>query len=165
MNLTAIIWENHIRRALDFILGDAKKEILISTFKLDVPLKHHKRPINDVIAQLIKAQERKVDIKILLNYNENHQGTANHNLSSARWISHYNLEAFWLPRGRCVHAKFIIVDGRLLLTGSHNLTNQSLTQNFEVSLLIRDPDIIQSFRDKFLYYLTQSKSIMPSKNK
>ncbi len=123
MNLAVIIWENHIQRALRVILSGARREILLSTFKLDVPPKKPKRPINPVITELIKAHERGVIIRILLNYNENHQGTSNHNLASARWISHHHLETFWLPHGRCIHAKFIVVDKRLLLTGSLSLPN------------------------------------------
>jgi len=160
MNLTAILWEQQIQRALVTILSDARREILLSTFKMDAPPKKPRRPITAVMKELSEAQDRGVKVHILLNYNKRKIGTALHNKKTALWLSHHNLEAFFLPQGRCVHAKFIVVDTRLLLTGSHNLSNSSLSRNFEVSLLIRNPDIVRSYHDKFLYYFNKATPIL-----
>ncbi|BCA58144.1 phospholipase D-like domain-containing protein [Sphingomonas sp. HMP6] len=51
---------------------------------------------------------------------------------------------------RC-HTKGIIVDGEVLLFGSHNLTNEGTLYNRDASLLIRDREIAQYYAAVFEY--------------
>ncbi len=51
---------------------------------------------------------------------------------------------------RC-HTKGIIVDGKEVLLGSHNLTNQGSLFNRDASLLVRDPEVAAYFEKIFLF--------------
>lgn len=42
---------------------------------------------------------------------------------------------------RLVHAKVILIDDKICVVGSHNLTEYAFTKNFEVSLFFEDTDI------------------------
>jgi V8-like Glu-specific endopeptidase len=51
---------------------------------------------------------------------------------------------------RC-HTKGIIVDGKEVMLGSHNLTNQGSLFNRDASLLVRDPEVAAYFEKVFLF--------------
>jgi phosphatidylserine/phosphatidylglycerophosphate/cardiolipin synthase-like enzyme len=51
-----------------------------------------------------------------------------------------------------MHTKFFLVNDngcQRVWTGSHNLTNRSLRENFEVLLMIEDPAIYQDYLEYF----------------
>jgi len=50
------------------------------------------------------------------------------------------------------HAKGVCVDGRYLLIGSSNLTDQSLTKNYETNVLIDHPATTKQFTKYFEHY-------------
>ena len=45
-----------------------------------------------------------------------------------------------------LHAKFLLIDDRYLILGSHNLTHRAMDYNIETSLLIDDPDIVLYYK-------------------
>lgn len=51
---------------------------------------------------------------------------------------------------RC-HTKGIIVDGKEVMLGSHNITNQGALFNRDASLLVRDPEVAAYFEKVFLF--------------
>jgi phosphatidylserine/phosphatidylglycerophosphate/cardiolipin synthase-like enzyme len=61
---------------------------------------------------------------------------------------------FRLSRGRegrlsKMHHKFVILDGKTVLTGSYNWTIESEEQNYEAMLIIQDPPIVRTFVQEF----------------
>ena len=52
---------------------------------------------------------------------------------------------------RACHTKGIVIDGRTVLVGSHNWTNQGVQANRDASLLIHDPEIAAYFQRIFLH--------------
>jgi len=44
-----------------------------------------------------------------------------------------------------IHAKMMIIDGELLILGSHNYTQSAFTMNYEVSVLFNDKPTIDNF--------------------
>ena len=47
------------------------------------------------------------------------------------------------------HVKVILIDGKLLLTGSANLTTDHFTRNHNTLLVLDDPGLIETYRRKF----------------
>ena len=116
-------------------IENAKQEILISVYVLTS---------DDVVDALKRAKERGVKVIVLV---DGHIKT--------------NAEAIKILRSdgivvRCVskpykhfHAKFIIVDNRLIIVGSHNLTNSALLFNREVSVVIENKVLSSELRSIF----------------
>lgn len=50
---------------------------------------------------------------------------------------------------RTLHAKMILVDGRVLVIGSHNLTRNAFSHNVEASLAVELPESERRFSDFF----------------
>jgi cardiolipin synthase len=65
---------------------------------------------------------------------------------------------FEYPLG-LLHAKTVTVDARISLVGSANMDRRSLELNFENNLLVLDPDVTATIRDRQLGYLSQSTTV------
>ena len=50
---------------------------------------------------------------------------------------------------RLTHAKFIIVDDKAVLVGSHNFSNSAMRENREASVIIRAEKIVNEFKEIF----------------
>ena len=65
---------------------------------------------------------------------------------------------FEYPLG-LLHTKSVTVDARITLVGSANMDRRSLELNFENNLLVLDPGVTATIRDRQLGYLSQSTAI------
>jgi cardiolipin synthase A/B len=65
------------------------------------------------------------------------------------------VRVFEYPLG-LLHTKTLTVDGRITLVGSANMDRRSLELNFENNLLVIDPAVTATIRDRQLGYLSQS---------
>ncbi|MGH3208577.1 MAG: cardiolipin synthase, partial [Trebonia sp.] len=65
---------------------------------------------------------------------------------------------FEYPLG-LLHTKSITVDARITLVGSANMDRRSLELNFENNLLVLDPGVTKTIRDRQLGYLSESTAI------
>lgn len=50
---------------------------------------------------------------------------------------------------RLLHSKMLIIDGKHLVIGSHNYTQNAFTSNFESSVILRDCENLDSFIEYF----------------
>jgi cardiolipin synthase len=67
---------------------------------------------------------------------------------------------FEYPLG-LLHTKSVTVDARITLVGSANMDRRSLELNFENNLLVLDPGVTATIRDRQLGYLSQSTVVKP----
>jgi cardiolipin synthase len=65
---------------------------------------------------------------------------------------------FEYPLG-LLHTKTLTVDARITLVGSANMDRRSLELNFENNLLVLDPVVTATIRDRQLGYISQSTII------
>ena len=65
---------------------------------------------------------------------------------------------FEYPLG-LLHTKSITVDARITLVGSANMDRRSLELNFENNLLVIDPGVTKTIRDRQLGYVSQSTAV------
>ena len=62
-------------------------------------------------------------------------------------------------KGGCLHHKFMIIDGKILMTGSYNFTNESEFRNHEAAIFTNNKALIQSFAAEFESLWNQSMLI------
>jgi len=116
------------------LLRGARREIWIGmyAFKAD-PYRHH--PVRRVVEALREARRRGVRVRVLLD----DEGDLNR--SAYRMLKRAGVEVRWdSPRVR-THLKVVLVDGRWLLVGSHNLTASAFRYNHELSVLLNSPQL------------------------
>ena len=100
----------------------------------------------DVIEALDRAKARGVEIRIIIERNvlSGQNDETYRELAAKGFNIRYASIAYKLT-----HAKFMILDGKSVLVGSHNLSNSALYENREASVIIRDPVTIAKFIEIF----------------
>ena len=58
-----------------------------------------------------------------------------------------------------LHTKSVTLDARIALVGSANMDRRSLELNFENNLLVLDPGLTATIRQRQLGYLSQSAAV------
>ncbi len=101
----------------------------------------------DALNAVLSANDRGVDVRVIIEHDV--QGTANKKtfdkLKAAGILVSWASDEFELT-----HSKFIIVDNKRVLVGSHNLSKNALTKNREASVIIDGPavqDFIKVFNN------------------
>lgn len=119
------------------LIKDAKKYIYIPTFVLT-----EKR----VTEELIKAKQRGVDVKIIIDALN----------ASIKHSKHKELRLGGIPvktenyAGK-MHSKSMIVDDEYTIIGSMNFSYSGENKNDENLIVIKDPQIAKFYKDFFLY--------------
>ncbi|MFH1392027.1 MAG: phospholipase D-like domain-containing protein [Candidatus Diapherotrites archaeon] len=54
-----------------------------------------------------------------------------------------------MPSGKTMHNKFMIIDNKLVVTGSYNWTNNANTKNFENIVFIFDHELADEYQKEF----------------
>lgn len=100
----------------------------------------------DVVEALERAKSRGVKVRIIL---ERDVISGENNEIRRELLSKGFDVRFAGSAYKLTHSKFIIVDGKAVLVGSHNLSNSALYKNREASVIIREAAIIRDFQGAF----------------
>ncbi|WP_127128573.1 phosphatidylserine/phosphatidylglycerophosphate/cardiolipin synthase family protein [Georgenia sp. SYP-B2076] len=115
-------------------------------------------PDREILAGLIAAARRGVDVRVLI------PEVSNHVLADWAARAYYEqlLEAgvqLWLFLGAMVHAKTMTVDGRWTTVGTTNIDRLSMTGNFEINLEIYNDALAAQMETIFATDLTNSREL------
>lgn len=87
---------------------------------------------------IIKAQRKAVDVSVLTNCDDIFNVLRDSKIFCKKPLSR-----------RLLHSKIMIIDGKHLIIGSHNYTQNAFTSNFEASVILRDCDNLDPFIQYF----------------
>ncbi|MBU2053516.1 MAG: DUF1669 domain-containing protein [Proteobacteria bacterium] len=94
---------------------------------------------------LSEALKRRVKVRIILDGD-----IARKAYSIDEWLAGEGIELRFIDvKGGCLHHKFMIIDGKILMTGSYNFTNESEFRNHEAAVFTNNKALIQSFAAEF----------------
>ena len=129
------------KEALKIIRG-AEESIHIASFELKYYEKYPDSSMNEIIMELVKAYERGVDVQIVVDEYSS-ENNAYHILDE------YGIP--WRFDGKSVttHSKLIIIDGRIVLLGSTNLSYYGLEKNNEANILVMDEKTGKYYEEYF----------------
>ncbi len=97
---------------------------------------------------LEEAHSRKLRVRLIIDGNKYRQSPRRQRLLAEQNLS-FRL-AFGLDGdGGKMHHKFALVDRKLVLTGSYNWTAASEAKNYENLLILRGPELVESYRAEF----------------
>ncbi|VVC04835.1 Cardiolipin synthase [Candidatus Burarchaeum australiense] len=96
--------------------------------------------------ELISAQARGVSVRVLL---EPALSGDNANLKMAETLRDGGVDVRWADPSRTNHAKFLIIDGKRVLVGSHNWSWHAMNTNREASVLVEDAATVSEFGRAF----------------
>ena len=124
-----------IRAMLDGALSGARRRVLAEVYTLTD---------HDVIARLAIAHRRGVDVRVILDPNQEY------NLHAFALLRAASVPVRWypVPRGILLHAKIGLFDDELIL-GSANWTLSGLGVNHELDIKTSDPNALADYESRF----------------
>jgi phosphatidylserine/phosphatidylglycerophosphate/cardiolipin synthase-like enzyme len=131
------------------LIQEAKSSIRVMMFEMGYYDKYPNTPSNLLIKELIDAKKRGVKVEVILEVKEGRDRTTERNRNTGKILSNGGVEVVYDPLFKTTHAKLMVVDGQLALVGSTNWTYYALTNNNEVSVLIRSKEVAKALVDYF----------------
>jgi len=131
------------------MIQEAKHSIQVMMFEMGYYDRNPNTPPNLLIRELINAKKRGVNVEVLLEVREGEDRTAKRNRHTGKILSDGGVEVIYDSLLKTTHAKCMVADGKLTLLGSTNWTYYALTNNHEVSVLIRSKEVAKAFVDYF----------------
>jgi phosphatidylserine/phosphatidylglycerophosphate/cardiolipin synthase-like enzyme len=129
-------------------INGAKSEILIQAYSFT------SKPIAQA---LIAAQKRGVRITAVLDKSNRTQ-----KYSAATFLKNVGVPVYIDDKHAIAHNKIMIIDNRVVITGSFNFTMAAETKNAENLLMIEDmPDFTKAYRENFQKHLRHSVAYRP----
>lgn len=159
MDAIKIIRNEQYLAAAQCILDQARTKVDICTYKFELSKRADARGLNSLIDSLYTLAAAGKRIRILLNTTGARSGLTKINEHAARVLMSHNIDTRTLPDGRCQHAKILLVDGCLGIIGSHNWSPKSMTENFEVAVVIKHPGYLLDIQNHFEKIWTGAKEI------
>lgn len=121
-------------------LDNARERIDMAMFLFKTTGSPHNRPAK-ILDRLIAAQRRGVNVRVLLENSGYDKGINTENRHVANKLQKNGITVVFDSPRSTSHVKMVVVDGRYLFVGSHNLTHAALADNHEFSLLIDNQDL------------------------
>ena len=140
-------------RQYEQVVGDAfaraRSSIRVMMFEAHYYEKHLNSPTNLLIEELIAAQRRGVDVRVILERRKEKDRVSAGNLETGALLSRGGVAVMYDPLTTTTHSKLLIIDGETSVVGSTNWTYNALEKNHEVSVLIRSPRVARTLQDYF----------------
>ncbi len=110
-----------------------------------------KQKVTQLMDELVKAKRRGVKIKVILDYQKDGYKTSasEDNLEAFNFLKDIGIEVYFDSVGSYTHTKAIVIDKKMVISGSHNWTDAAFTKNNEVSFLIDSPKLAKQLLDEF----------------
>jgi phosphatidylserine/phosphatidylglycerophosphate/cardiolipin synthase-like enzyme len=107
---------------------------------------------------LAKAVKRGVEVKVILEATGRLNDELNtQNRQTGKLLEEKGVKVYFDSPRTTTHTKMIVIDEKLLILGSHNLTQSALKYNNEISIMLSSPDLAKRARDYMLTIIMEAK--------
>ena len=133
-----VLADRDFQVALESAIVAARSEITLCAYLFSAKDTLTDRP-RAIADRLAEAAGRGVKVEVLLEIGLESAAVTQANREAARMLGRRGVKVFVENSGTTVHARFVAIDRRLVFIGSHDLTEKSLGQYREISLLADSP--------------------------
>ncbi len=137
------ISDREYEQAIIELIDNAKESVVLGMYYISTQLETN-NPVKLLLNDLVEAEKRGVQVRIYLNtkfpdvsYEELVGDDEFKRLKDA------GCEVYFIPQGRRLHDKVVIVDRRYVIDGSMNWSIIALRNNFESATLIDSPGLAE----------------------
>lgn len=143
--------------ALIKAIDEAKSEIIGSFFLFKAGT--HKDSYPDrVLEHLAQAVQKGVKVTVILENSGGYDRKLDaENGQTKQLLENKGVKIYFDEPRKTTHTKLIVIDRRLVLLGSHNLTQAALKYNNEISVLINRPELAKEARTYILTIIKEAK--------
>jgi phosphatidylserine/phosphatidylglycerophosphate/cardiolipin synthase-like enzyme len=153
-----ILIENNYCTTLKNIIPTVKKSLYAIIYIAYPHLKRSHDDVKLILDEIIHATHKGIDVKILFNSIETKNLVSRANKISFDYLRKEGVLVKTTEKGRNTHSKLFLIDDNTTITGSHNLSNTSLHQSREISILIKDEKTNQELKEYFLKNFYEAKN-------
>jgi phosphatidylserine/phosphatidylglycerophosphate/cardiolipin synthase-like enzyme len=123
----------------------ARREVLVLAYSFT----------SRAVAQaLVDAKLRGVHVEIVMDHSNEHETH-----TELSFLTEQGLAPLIDPHHAIAHNKVMLIDGRTLLTGSFNFTNQAEAENAENLLVLKGhPELARTYRQNFLAHKEHARA-------
>jgi phosphatidylserine/phosphatidylglycerophosphate/cardiolipin synthase-like enzyme len=138
-------------------IDEAQSEIFMSIFSFKAGV--HKNSYPDIIlAHLARAVKRGIKVIVILENTGGYDYKLDaENQQTKQLLEEKSVKVYFDSPRQTIHTKLIVIDERLVLLGSHNLTQAALKYNNEISILLDRPDLAKRARNYMLKIIKEAK--------
>ena len=139
------------------LIERAENEIIMSFFLFKAGV--HKNSYPDrILAHLAGAVQKGVRVVVILENSGGHERNLDaENRQTKQLLEARGVRVFLDSPRKTMHNKLIVIDQRLILLGSHNLTQSALKYNNEMSVLIDRPELAREARAYMLSLIEEAR--------
>jgi hypothetical protein len=132
------------------LLPEAKESVSLAMFFMRVS-PEQKYPVNAMIDELIKACQRGVDVRVVMDKDpeDGRHRSRIINTDAFEYLSQNNVSVKYNETSRRLHAKVVLTDRCHVLIGSHNWTAGSIYNYDEKSIYVQSPELYGYYCDWF----------------
>ncbi len=138
-------------------IDEAQSEIFMSIFSFKAGV--HKNSYPDrILGHLAKAVKKGVKVIVILETTGNRSDELNiQNRETGKLLEDKGVQVCFDSPYKTTHTKLIVIDQRLVILGSHNLTQASMKYNNEASILLDSSELAKRARDYMLTIIKEAK--------
>ena len=136
-----------VETAITEEIGSAKSEIRVQAYSFTNPV---------IVQALAEAQRRGVDVILVLDKSNRTQ-----KYSAADYATHAGIPTLIDDRHAIAHNKIMIIDGRVVITGSYNFTRAAEKSNAENIVIIESAPIAQKYLQNWQKHRSHSDLYRP----
>jgi len=125
------------------LIDNAEESVVIGMYHISTRLKAN-NPVKLLLNDLVEAEERGAEVRIYLN--TKFPDVSYEELigkDEFKRLEDVGCEVYFIPQGRKLHDKVVIVDRRYVVEGSMNWSIIALRNNFESATLIDSPELAE----------------------
>ncbi len=132
-------------------ISEAKNSVHIVMFEMRYYPNNTNSSENALVQELIKAHERNVSIKVVLEGGEDYLGYdfISKQKQACAVLKNAGISVRFDPEGTTTHAKLLIIDSEIVIIGSTNWGEYALEKNYEASVMIVSKSLADDFEKYF----------------
>lgn len=154
--IKALIDEKY-RQELRIAMEGATSSIMITMFEIESGRGTRDRDARALVELVCSRARAGIRVRVLLSQIFPNRWSDRKNQVSAWRLLNEGCEVGYLPGNRTVHAKVVIIDGKVILVGSHNWTRFSLGYNLEISVMTDDEGLVETITGEIERLWNQAK--------
>ena len=132
-------------------------DLLCYVFKFNANKRSDK--VNLIYSALREFQRKKGDVRIIIDFPRKQKPNYHPNRFSIRRLKEASISVRHIVTSSTQHAKLFIFDRSIAVSGSHNLTHSSVTNFYDISLLLDDRGLVNYFNSYFDNLFSTSRDL------
>ncbi len=138
---TTLLRNQEYAEALMQGIGNARESVICSFYLFKTTDARGNEP-RRIAEELIRARKRGVAVTVILEGGGGAKDSLTaDNRRTAALLARGGVKVFFDSPRTTTHNKVVVIDGRYVFIGSHNLTQSALEHNNELSVLIDSPEL------------------------